>query len=162
MPLSKDMLAQDIERALDAKPGSSAEAAAKWANAYATYAGAALSSASSLPTTAQANQGMLVGAFQGGLAAMTSVSAASIIALGIVGYWQAMIWAGPTAAGMTVFPGNASLSGALAAIFSDLSQKSTKDKADQLASAFDLGAKSVVVSDIPLIQPAPPIVGPIQ
>jgi hypothetical protein len=81
---------------------------------------------------------------------------------GVMAFWSAMVWVGSAAAGVTASPGNAALSGALGAVFSDTSKKSEGDKADQIADAFDSGAKLVIVSDIPFIQPAPPIVAPIS
>ena len=121
-----------------------------------------MSTASSLPVTAPANFGILLGAFVGGLSALSSVTAGALVAQGLLAYWQAMAWVGPTAIGVTAFPGNAALAAALAATFSDVSKKSAADKAKELADAFDAGAKMVIVSDVPLIQPAPPIVGPIM
>jgi hypothetical protein len=161
MPLSKSILTQELERVFNAKPASSVEAVAQWANAYATYAGSALSAAASLPVNAQANFSILLGAFQRGLSALTPVTAGALVAQGIMAYWQAMAWLGPAASGVTVFPGNTGLAAALAVIFADLSRKSPSEKANELASAFDLGAKGAVVSDVPFAQPAPPIIGPI-
>ena len=162
MPLSQSTLADALARVFDAKPATAVDAATRWANAYAGSAGSAISSAASRPVNAQANLAILLGAFQGGLAAFTPASAGAVVAQGIIAYWQAIAWLGPVAAGVTVFPGNSTLAPALAVIFADLSRKSPTDKANDLASAFDVGAKMVVVSDVPFVQPAPPIVGPIQ
>lgn len=161
MPLSASTLAQDLERVLNAKPAASVDAARAWASAYQSYASAALSTAASLPVTAPANFGILLGAFTGGLSALASVTAGALIGQGILAYWQAMAWAGPAAAGVTAFPGNAALPSALAALFADLSGKSAADKANELAQAFDGGARTVIVSDVPFV-PGPPIVGPIM
>ena len=160
MPLNASSLADSLQRLFESKPASSADAAMAWANAYQSYASAALSSAASLPVTAPANFGLLMTAFQG-LSAMAPMAAAAIVAQGVTAYWQAMVWAGPTAAGTTAFPGNPTLATALAAVFSDLSDKSPAQKAQDIASAFDAGARMVIVSDVPIVQPAPPIVGPI-
>ncbi len=160
MPLSASTLAQDLERVFNAKPASVANAAAEWANAYQTYATGALSVAASLPVGAPANFGILLGAFTAGLSALTSVTAAALIAQGAAAYWQAMTWLGPAAAGVTLFPGNVALAATLAAVFGDLSGKSAADKANDLANAFDAGARAVVVSDQPFA-PGPPVVGPI-
>jgi hypothetical protein len=162
MPLSASSLAQSLESVFNSKPASSADAALAWANAYQSYATSALSTAASLPVTAPANFSILLGAFQGGLSALASPAAGALVAQGIVAYWQAMVWTGPTAAGTTAFAGNATLAAALAAVFSDLSDKSAAQKANDLANAFDAGARMVIVSDVPFIQPAPPIVGPIM
>ena len=161
MPLNASGLAQALERIFQAPPSSTPQAGIAWANAYQAYATGALSSAGSLPVGAPANLGMLVGAFQAGLSALSPGAAGGLVAQGILGYWQAMTWAGPMAAGVTAFAGNASLSGALVAIFTDLGRKSASQKAQELANAFDAGARAVVVSDVPFVQPAPPIVGPI-
>ena len=77
-------------------------------------------------------------------------------------FWSAMAWVGPTAAGVTASPGNASLAGTLAALFADTSAKSERDRAAAIADAFDAGAKLVIVNDVPFAQPAPPIVGPVS
>jgi hypothetical protein len=162
MPLIKSTLAQQLEAVFKGKPQSAAQAASDWAAAYVSYAAAAMSTGSSLPVTASANQGMLVGAFTGALQAQTSAGAAALMAQGVTAFWSAMVWTGAIAVGTTVFPGNPALSSALAAIFADTSGGSDGDKAGQIADAFDAGAKMVIVNDVPLIQPAAPIVGPIS
>jgi hypothetical protein len=161
MPLNQSALAKDLERILGTKHASVADAASAWANAYQSYAQGALSTAASLPVTVPVNASMLVGGFTAGLSALTSVSSAAIIAQSLTAFWQAMAWVGPVAAGTTSFPGNPALAGALASVFSDLSGKSAAAKASDLASAFDAGAKAVVVSDVPFI-PGAAIVGPIM
>ncbi|MEP7305158.1 MAG: hypothetical protein ABJA98_06540 [Acidobacteriota bacterium] len=162
MPLSKSTLAQDLERVLTDKPSSAADAAAGWAKAYLTYATGALSTASSLPVSAPAGFSLVLGAFQAGFAAQSSGTAGAVVAQGLTAFWQGIAWVGPTAVGVTAFPGNPALAADLGALFADLGGKSAADKANDLASAFDTGAKAVIVSDVPLIQPAPPIVGPIS
>ena len=147
MPLQKSSLAQDLEDIFTSKPASTADAASKWAKSYVSYAQAAMSSMSSLPVTAMANLSLVQGAFTAGLAALSSATAGSLIAQGITSYWQAMTWVGPGITGVTTFPGNAALAGALSAVFSDLSKKSNADKAKDIADAFDAGAKSVMVLD---------------
>src|SRR5215510_7996046 len=161
MPLNQSALANDLERILGAKHASVADAASAWANAYRSYAQGALSTAASLPVTVAVNAPTLLGGFTAGLSALTSATAGAIIAQSITTFWQAMAWVGPTAAGTTSFPGNPALAGALAAVFNDLSGKSAAAKASDLASAFDAGAKAVVVSDVPFI-PGATIVGPIM
>jgi hypothetical protein len=161
MALNDSSLAKDLEQVLGTEHASTADAAKAWAKAYQSYAQAALSTASSLPVTATVNAPALLSGFTAGLSAQTSATAGAIIAQSVTAFWQAMTWVGPTAAGTTAFPGNAALASALAAVFSDLSGKSAAAKASDLASAFDAGAKSVIVSDVPFI-PAAPIVGPIM
>jgi hypothetical protein len=162
MALVKSTLAQQLEDVLKRKSGTAADAAAGWATAYVSYAASAMSSASSLATTAAANQGVLVSAFSAAFSSQTSAGAAAAIETGVMSFWTAMVWAGPTAVGSTLSPGNAGLSAALAAIFADTSKQSESDKANHLADAFDAGARLVIVNDVPLVQPAPPIVGPIS
>jgi hypothetical protein len=162
MPLVKSTLAQQLEQLFNSKPATAADASVGWANAYLAYAGSAISSAASLPVNAQGNFPILLGGFQAGLSSLTPVSAGAIVAQGIVGFWQAIAWVGAVASGATAFPGNAGLAVTLATIFSDLGKSSAREKAGQLADAFHVGAKSVIVSDVPFVQPAPPIVGPIQ
>jgi hypothetical protein len=162
MPLMKSSLASELEKVFNEKPAVSPEAALRWAQAYVNYAAKALTSVSSLPITAPANMGILVGAFTVAFNSLAVQAAAAVMAQGVMAFWQAMVWVGPTAAGTSISPGNASLAGALGAIFSDLSEKSAGDKASELADAFDAGAKLVIVSDVLFVQPAPPVVGPIQ
>jgi hypothetical protein len=161
MPLMKSSLSQELESIFKRKPGSAAEAAADWAKAYVSYAASALSSAGSLPVTAMANLSMVVGAFTGAFQAQSAAGAAALMAQGVMGFWSAMVWVGPAAAGTTLSPGNFALTGALSAVFADTSKKSEGDKAGQIADAFDAGAKLVMVSDIPFV-PGPPIVAPIS
>src|SRR5262245_17707661 len=123
MPLVKSSLAVDLENIFNQKPSTAADAAASWAQAYTTYAANALSTATSLPITAPANMGILVGAFTSAFNAMDSQAAAALMAQGVMAFWQAMVWVGSTAAGTTASPGNTALGGALGATFSDLSDK---------------------------------------
>jgi|ERR1051326_187234 hypothetical protein len=162
MPLNKSTLARPLQQLFEDKPASLADAASGWANAYVGYAGGAMSSAASLPVNASGNVGILLGAFQAGLSALTPATAGALVGQGILAFWQAIAWVGPTAAGATAFPGNAGLPAGLAAIFADLGRASAGEKANRLADAFDAGAKTVIVIDIPFVQPAPPITGPIQ
>ncbi|MCP4664710.1 MAG: hypothetical protein GY856_55730 [bacterium] len=161
MPLNKSTLSSALENVLKNKP-SLAEAAQSWADAYAGYAQNAMSSASSLPTNAMGNLGLLQGAFAGAFQARSSAGAAAAIAAGVTSFWTAVVWTGGTAAGSTIVPGNMALSGSLAQIFADTEEKSESEKASAFADAFDAGAKQVVVLDIPHVQPAPPISGPIS
>jgi len=162
MPLIKDTLAQQIELSLKQRPQAAAAAAADWARAYVAYASSALSAAGSLPVTAPANQGALLSAFTSGFTAQAPPAAAASLAQGVILFWSAMVWTGPAAVGVTLSPGNASLAPSLAAIFADTSEQSEGDKARKFADAFDVGAKLVIVQDTPLVQPAPPIIGPIS
>jgi hypothetical protein len=162
MPLMKASLSRDLEAIFKSKPASSPAAAADWAKAYVAYAASALSGAASLPVTAAANLPILIGAFTGAFQALSPAGAAALMAQGVMGFWTAMVWVGPVAVGVTASPGNAALAGALGALFTDTSKKTESDKANQIADAFDIGAKLVIVSDIPIIQPAPPIVAPIS
>lgn len=162
MPLLSAPLAQTLEGIFRKKPGSVPDAAMDWANAYLNYASSAMSSAGSLPVTAAAGLPVLMGAFLGALQSQTPAAAAASMAQGVTAFWAALVWAGPTAAGTTLFPGNAALAGALSALFADTQGKSDGEKARQFADAFDAGAKMVMVNDIPIIQPAPPIIGPIS
>lgn len=161
MPLIKSSLAAALEQALNQKSALPA-AATSWAQAYVTYAANALTSAGSLPVTAPANLGTLVAAFTAAFNSLAVQAAAAAMAQGVLAFWQTMVWVGPTAAGSTISPGNTALASALTQVFMDLSGKSEADKADALADAFDAGAKLVMVSDVLFVQPAPPVVGPIQ
>jgi hypothetical protein len=162
MPLVKSSLASDLEKILNQKPSAVSDAAADWAQAYAKYAANALSTASSLPITAMANVGTLTSAFTAAFNTLASQAAGAAMAQGVMAYWQAMVWKGPITVGTTASPGNMSLAGALAGIFSDLSKKTAADKAGELADAFDSGAKLVMVSDVTTTAPPVTTVGPIQ
>ena len=162
MPLMKSGLAQDLEDIFTRRPASVADAAAAWAKAYVSYAAGAMSTGSSLAVSASAGIAPLTGAFTGALGAQASQATAAAMTQGVVAFWQSIAWVGATAAGLTMVPGNMTLTSSLSAIFADTSEASAGAKASQVADAFDAGAKSVVVSDIPFIQPAPPIVGPIS
>lgn len=162
MPLMKASIAQQLESVFQRKPSSASEAATDWANAYLGYASAALSAAGSLPVTATVNLGVLQSAFTSAFQAKAPMVAAAVMAQGVTGFWATMVWAGPIAMGTTTSPGNFTLASALGVIFGNVMEQSNADKARLFADAFDVGAKLVVVSDIPLIQPAPPIIGPIS
>lgn len=161
MSLDKSTLAQSLEDVLNRKPGL-ADATLGWAKAYAAYAQSAMSSVSSLPTNAMGNMALLQNAFLAGFNARQPAATAGTIAAGITGFWSAILWVGPTAAGSTLVPGNFALAGALADVFGDLARKSASAKAAQLADAFDAGARQVMVLDVLFAQPAPPVSGPIS
>jgi hypothetical protein len=161
MPLLKNTLSQQLETLFEGKPSSPAQAASDWASAYVSYASSAMSSVGSLPVTATASQSMLVSAFTAAFSTQTSSGAAAAMAQGVIAFWTAMVWVGPTSVGATVFPGNLALSAQLAQIFGGTSEQSHKDKAGVLADAFDAGAKLVMVNDV-LPPPATPVVGPIS
>ena len=160
--LMKASLADALERVLKNKPSSSAEAGVQWADAYLSYARGAQSSVASLPITAQAGMPILIGAFTTALTALAPPASALAMAAGVMAFWQSIVWVGPTAAGTTGVPGNFTLAAALMVIFADKSGASARDKASQIADAFDAGARMVMVVDIPLVQPAPPIIAPIM
>ena len=162
MPLMKSGLAQDLEDVFTRRPASVADAAAAWAKAYVSYASAAMSSASSAAVSASAGLAPLTAAFTAALGSQASQAAAAAMTQGVVTFWQSMVWIGATAAGMTMVPGNMALTNGLSAVFSDTSEASAGAKGSRVADAFDAGAKSVIVNDIPLIQPGPPIIGPIS
>lgn len=161
MALIKSTLSTMLEDILTRKP-SAEEAAQLWAVAYVSFASSAMSSASSLATNAQGNLGILQSAFSNAFSTNSSAEAAAAISQGVMAFWSAIIWVGPTASGSTTMPGNVSLAASLSTLFSATAEKSESDKASELTDAFETGAKMVIVMDIPFIQPAPPIVGPIN
>jgi len=162
MALVKSTLSSALEAVLTQKPGSRAEAAQGWAQAYAAYAASAMSSLSSLATNATANAGILIGAFSGALEAEDPSGAAGQMSAGVMGFWAAIVWVGPSAAGSTASPGNTSLQSDLQSIFEDLDGKSDAEKASALADAFDSGATQVMVADVPFAPPNVPVVAPIS
>ncbi len=160
MPLISSTISSALESLFAANPSSPAEAAQEWARGYVSYASSAMSSVSSQAITAQANLGILVPSFTSALEARSSSGAGGLMAAGVMAFWTAMVWVGPTAAGATIVPGNFSLASELTSIFEDLDEKSDLDKASELADAFDNGAKSVMVMDI-LYATGVPVTGPI-
>lgn len=161
MPLIKATLKSQLQQVLESMPEQGA-APSLWAMAYVSYASSAMSSASSFPVTAMANLGILVGGFTSAFSSESSSDAASAIASSVKAFWQAMVWTGATAAGATTSAGNNALSSSLESIFGDVEEKSASDKAGELADALHSGATEVMVNDIPYVQPAPPITGPIS
>ncbi len=161
MTLNKASLSSALEDVLTSKQ-SLDEAVVAWGKAYVSYAQNAMSTVTSLPTNAMGNLSILQGAFLGAFQSQTAPAAAAAISAGIMSFWTAIIWVGPTASGATIVPGNFSLSGSLTAIFANSQQMSEAEKATALAGAFDTGAKQVLVLDVPYAQPAPPISGPIS
>ena len=161
MPLVKSTLANALENLFTNNPGSVPEAAQKWAQAYLSYASAAITSTGGSGVNAMAGLGSLTGAFSGALQAMAPPAAAAAMAAGVTAFWLSIIWVGP-ATGVTVSPGNAALAGALAAVFSNLGKLSPAEKANAIADAFDAGAKLVMVLDT--IPGTPPVLvtAPIQ
>jgi hypothetical protein len=162
MPLIKATLANALTSVFDTRPSAVPEAAFQWADAYLGFARGAIATAGGMAVNAQAGFPVLLGAFTAGLSALQAQASASIIAQGVTAFWQMMIWTGPTAAGFTIVPGNFALAPALGAIFASVAEESSRDKAARFADAFDLNARMVIVSEVPFVQPAPPIVGPIH
>ena len=161
MPLISTPLAKALEAIFENKPKSASEAALRWATAYFSYAASAMSKAGSLPITAPANLGILLGAFNGAFADESSSGAGRKIADGVKSFWSAMVWIGPSFVGSTTSPGNSSLASALGDAFGDTSDKTNGDKSRTFADAFDTGAKLVIVNDINTITGVP-VVGPIS
>jgi hypothetical protein len=162
MPLTKATLANALTDVFEARPSVAPEAAFQWADAYLQYAHGAIATAGGMAVNAQAGLPVLLGAFTAGLSALQAQAAAAIVAQGVTTFWQMLIWVGPAAAGSTLVPGNFTLAPALGAIFASVAEESARDKAARFADAFDANARMVIVSEIPFVQPAPPIIGPVQ
>jgi len=161
MPLIKSSLSSALADVFANYPSSKDEAGQKWAQAYVSYAAAALSPTGGTGVNAMAGLSSLASAFSGALRQEDPNGAASAMATGVQTFWQSISWVG-AAVGVTTVPGNFALSSALAAVFSDLGESSATDKGDRVADAFDAGAKTVMVLDtIPGVPPVP-VLGPIS
>jgi hypothetical protein len=162
MPLVKSSLSSALVSTFEQKPSSVADAASQWADAYVSYAAAAMTSTGGAAMTAQAGKGSLVAAFTGAFNTQTAQGAAAAMSAGVMAFWMAIAWQG-AGTGVTTSPGNASLTSSLAAVFSDVEESSASDKADAIADAFDSGAKTVIVTDTIPAAPSPiVVVAPIQ
>jgi hypothetical protein len=162
MPLMKSSLADGLASLFESEPSSAADAGLRWAQTYLSYASAALSPTGGVPVNAAAGLSVLGGAFTSALGTQDAAASAAAMSAGVTTFWQMMIWTGAAAAGVTAAPGNFALTSALTAILGDTGQAGARDRANRMADAFDAGAKMVIVVDTPLVQPAPPVVGPIQ
>lgn len=160
MPLVKSSLSSALTDLFTNYPASKSEAGQKWAQAYVSYASAALSPTGGTGVNAMAGLSSLASAFSSALQQEDPNGTAAAMATGVQAFWQSISWVG-TATGTTIVPGNFALTSALAAVFSDLGQSSASDKAGKVADAFDGGAKTVMVLDV-LPGPVPPVTGPIQ
>ena len=160
MPLVKSSLSSALADLFTNYPSSRSEAGQKWAQAYVSYASAALSPTGGTGVNAMAGLSSLASAFSSALQQEDPNGTAGAMATGVQAFWQSIAWVG-TASGTTIVPGNFALSSALAAVFSDLGQSSASDKAGKVADAFDGGAKTVMVLDV-LPGPVSPVTGPIQ
>lgn len=160
MPLVKSSLSSALADLFTNYPSSRSEAGQKWAQAYVSYASAALSPTGGTGVNAMAGLSSLASAFSSALQQEDPNGTAGAMATGVQAFWQSISWVG-TATGTTIVPGNFALSSALAAVFSDLGQSSASDKAGKVADAFDGGAKTVMVLDV-LPGPVSPVTGPIQ
>jgi hypothetical protein len=161
MPLVKSSLASALADLFTNYPASKSEAGQKWAQAYVSYASAALSPTGGTGVNAMAGLSSLASAFTSALQQEDPNGTAGAMATGVQTFWQSISWVG-AGTGTTIVPGNVALTSALAAVFSDLGQNSASDKADRVADAFDGGAKSVIVLDIVGVAPPVPTPGPIQ
>jgi hypothetical protein len=162
MPLMTSSLAHALASLFESEPTSAVEAGQRWAQAYVSYASAAQSPTGGVPANATAGLSVLGSAFTSALGTQDAAGAAGAMSAGVMAFWQMMVWTGAAAVGVTAAPGNFALTSALTSIFGDTGEVAARDKVDQLADAFDAGAKMVIVVDTPLVQPAPPVVGPIQ
>lgn len=160
MPLVKSILSSALADLFTNYPSSKSEAGQKWAQAYVSYASAALSPTGGTGVNAMAGLSSLASAFSSALQQEDPNGTAGAMTTGVQAFWQSISWVG-TATGTTIVPGNFALTSALAAVFSDLGQSSASDKADKVADAFDGGTKTVMVLDV-LPGPVPPVTGPIQ
>ena len=159
MPLVKSSFASALANVFANYPSSKSEAGQKLAQAYVSYASAALSPTGGTGVNAMAGLSSLTSAFTGALQQEDPNGTASAMATGVQTFWQSISWVG-AAVGVTTVPGNFTLATALGSVFSDLGQSSASDKADKVADAFDGGAKTVMVLDT--TPPAVVTVGPIQ
>jgi hypothetical protein len=160
MPLVKSSLSSALADIFANYPSSKSEAGQKWAQAYVSYAAAAMSPTGGTGVNAMAGLSSLTSAFTGALQQEDPNGTASAMATGVQAFWQSISWVG-AATGSTTVPGNFALTSALAAVFSDLGESSASDKADKVADAFDGGAKTVMVLDVIPATP-PPVLGPIS
>jgi len=160
MPLVKSSLASSLADVFANYPSSKSEAGQKWAQAYVSYAAAAMSPTGGTGVNAMAGLSSLASAFTGALQQEDPNGTASAMATGVQTFWQSISWVG-AATGVTTVPGDFALTSALAAVFSDLGDSSASAKADSVADAFDGGAKTVMVLDT-IPGPTAPVLGPIQ
>lgn len=161
MPLVKSSLASALADVFANYPSSKSEAGQKWAQAYVSYAAAALSPTGGTGVNAMAGLSSLASAFSGALQQEAPNGTASAMATGVQTFWQTISWVGAAAVGVTTVPGNFALTSSLAAVFSDLGESSASQKADAVADSFDAGAKTVMVLDT-LTSTGVPTLGPIQ
>ena len=161
MPLVKSSLSSALANVFANYPSSKSDAGQQWAQAYVSYAAAALSPTGGMGVNAMAGLSSLTGAFTSAFQQQDPNGAASTMAAGVQAFWQSISWVGAAAVGVTSVPGNFTLTSALAAVFSDLGQSAASAKADKVADAFDGGAKTVVVIDT-LTSTGVPTPGPIQ
>jgi hypothetical protein len=161
MPLVKSSLASALANVFTNYPASRADAGQQWAQAYVAYAAVAMSPTGGLGVNATAGVSSLASAFTAALQQEDPNGTASTMATGVQTFWQTISWVGAAAVGVTTSPGNAALTSALAAVYSDLAESSATQKADAVADAFDAGAKTVMVTDT-LTSTGVPTLGPIQ
>jgi hypothetical protein len=161
VPLVKSSLASALAQIFADYPSSKSAAGQQWAQAYVSYAAAALSPTGGIGVNAMAGLSSLAGAFAGALQQEDPNGTASAMATGVQSFWQSISWVGAAAVGVTTVPGNFALTSALAAVFGDLGDSPARDKADRVADAFDGGAKTVMVLDT-LTSTGVPTLGPIQ
>ncbi len=162
MPLVGTGLRGQFEVIFSSRPASKAAAGQQWAQAYVSYAAAAMTSTGGAAMNAMAGLASLTSAFTAALQQDDANGAAGTMASGVMAFWQAIAWVG-AGSGVTTSPGNAALASALAAVFADTQEASASDKAGRVADAFDAGARLVIVMDTIPAAPSPIVVtGPIQ
>jgi hypothetical protein len=161
MPLVKSSLSSALANVFANRPSSKSDAGQQWAQAYVSYAAAAMSPTGGTGVNAMAGLSSLASAFTSALQQEDPNGTASTMATGVQTFWQSITWVG-SATGVTVSPGNASLTSALAGVFSDTGESSASDKANAVADAFDAGAKLVMVLDTIPGTPPVPVTGPIS
>jgi hypothetical protein len=147
MPLVKSSLSSALANIFASYPSSRSDAAQQMAQAYVSYAAAALSPTGGAAVNAMAGVSSLTSAFSGALQQEDPNGTASAMATGVQTFWQTIMWVG-AATGSTTVPGNFALTSALGAVFSDLGDSSASERADRIADAFDSGAKTVIVLDV--------------
>ena len=161
MPLVKSSLSSALANVFANHPSSKSDAGQQWAQAYVSYAAAAMSPTGGTGVNAMAGLSSLASAFTSALQQEDPNGTASTMSTGVQTFWQSISWVGAAAVGVTTVPGNFGLTSALASVFSDLGESSASDKANQVADAFDSGAKTVMVQDT-LTSTGVPTLGPIQ
>ncbi len=153
--IAQAQLEQDLYRGVTSRTFPSESAAAQaFGAAYQRFAIQVMSGTGGRPMAVPAAVAQLVAAVAAAYRARSRPGTASILAQGLLAFWQMQAWSGGSGPGQTSAPGHAATRTALARLYEDgTTQGDARHHARELARICAEGVRAVVVTEYPPLRP---------